>query len=280
MDLILATSPTDTYISFFLSRPTWDVWNLFLLGMARIVPIIAIAPFLGGKAIPDPVKIGFGIALTPLFLPFLIVHAQSGPLNVDIIFFLLLAKEALIGTLLGILIAMPFYYSQAAGTLIDHQRGSQSLQVTDPATQIQASPTGLLYNNVMIVTFFAIGGPILFFQGVYSSYQVLPADQFVDPALFSLDAPLWNTLLKYFTTLITISLQLSAPAVIAILMSDLFLGIANRMAPQVQISFLLWSLKAFIGILILWASWWLVISQMSSQGLTWIKSVNKLIETF
>ncbi|NGX54281.1 MAG: hypothetical protein K1000chlam4_01006, partial [Chlamydiae bacterium] len=138
----------------------------------------------------------------------------------------------------------------------------------------------VIYNNIMIVTFFAIGGPLLFFQGIYTSYQVLPADQFVDPALFNLDAPLCNTLMKYFTTLITVTLQLSAPAVIAILMSDLFLGIANRMTPQVQISFLLWSLKAFIGILILWAAWWLVISQMSTQGLTWIKTVNKLIETF
>src|SRR6185503_20374087 len=137
----------DTYFDYFTKQPLWQIWNLFLLGLARIVPIIAIAPFLGAKAISNPMKIFFGISITTIFMPFLIIHS-SVPLVVDIHFILLAFKEVLIGAMMGFIISIPFFYAQAAGGLIDHQRGAQSLQVTDPSTQTQSSPLGVLYGNM------------------------------------------------------------------------------------------------------------------------------------
>lgn len=268
----------DTYISFFLSRPPAEVWTIFLLALARIVPLVTLAPFLGGKILSDPMKIGFGIALTPIFLPPLLLEAHP-PTDINLIFFFLLIKELVIGAILGFLITIPFHFAQGAGTLIDHQGGSQSLQVFDPTLQSQATPTGILYNNVMIAAFFSIGGPILFFDAVLSSYKLIPADAFIGAAFFSKHAPLWHTTTKLITTLFTIVLQLSAPSVIAILLSDLFLGIANRMAPQVQISFLLWSLKAFLGLLALYLGWWLILKQMDIQGLAWTKMIYKMVSS-
>lgn len=274
---MIAASPTDTYLSFFLHRPLWDVWTLFLLGMARIVPIIALTPFLGGKVLPDPLKLGFGVALTPIFFPYILTHAE-GTILIDMHFVALLIKEVIIGSILGFLAAAPFFLVTDAGTLIDHQRGSQSLQVTDPTTQVQASPFGLLFNNLLVASFFTIGGPFIFFEAIYTSYQVVPADQFFNPEFFTMQNPLWTLVIKMINMMLTISLQLAAPSLIALLMSDLFLGIANRMAPQVQISFLLWSLKAYVGIGVLWAGWWLVYRQLENQGLSWIKMVSKLVE--
>lgn len=271
-------TPSDTYLSYVLSRPLSEVWNIFLLGLARIVPTIAITPFLGGKMLADPIKIGLSGLIVLIFLPFLIVHTQSA-LTFDVNFMFLLVKEVFIGSALGFIISVPFFYSQAAGALIDHQRGSQSLQVTDPSTQTQTSPTGTLYNNMMLVTFFMIGGPLLFFDAMFSSYSVIPADAFLPPEFFKLTNHFWLTLMRMFTTIVSISLQLSAPSIIAMLMSDLFLGIANRMAPQVQISFLLWSLKAFIGIALLWASWWLVLKQLNVLSGSWVKVFEKLVHS-
>lgn len=273
------TVPADTYLSYVLSKPLPDVWKIFLLGMARIVPTIAFAPFLGGKMLPNSIKLGFGGAIVFIFLPFLVVQ-HTHPINYDIVFMLLLVKEVVIGAILGILIAVPFYYSQGAGALIDHQRGSQSLQVMDPTTQMQTSPTGTLYNDMMLVIFFSIGGPLLFFDAVFSSYSILPFDTFLSAKFFDGNQPLWLALIDLLNIIVKISLQLSAPSLIAMLLSDLFLGIANRMAPQVQISFLLWSLKAFVGIAMLWAAWWLVLKQLDIEAYNWLKFfkviVNKL----
>lgn len=154
-------TPSDTYLSYVLSQPLSEVWKIFLLGMARVVPAIAMAPFFGQKLLPDAIKIGFGVAIVFIFLPFLVVHYKH-PVEMDVTFMLLLFKESVIGSLLGFMISIPFQYTQGAGALIDHQRGSQSLQVMDPSTQMQTSPTGTLFNNMMLVLFFYIGGPLLF----------------------------------------------------------------------------------------------------------------------
>jgi type III secretion protein T len=269
--------PTDSYFSYILSRPLPEVWKIFLLGMARVVPAIALAPFLGGKMLPDSVKLGFGVAIVFIFLPFLVVHHDQ-TIPFDSIFMLLLFKEAIIGSILGFLISIPFYYTQGAGALIDHQRGSQSLQVMDPTTQMQTSPIGTLFNDMMLVIFFFIGGPLLFFEAVFTSYSILPYDQFFPIAFFDGSRPLWITLIELTNMIVKLSLQLSAPALIAMLLSDLFLGIANRMAPQVQISFLLWSLKAFIGIAMVWIAWWLTLKQFDVQAASWLKTFNQLIQ--
>lgn len=267
---------SDTYLSFFLSRPPSEVWKVFLLGMARVVPTIALAPFLGGKLLPDTLKLGFGVAVVFIFLPFLVVqHTQ--PIQLDITFMLLLVKESLVGSLLGFFITIPFYYTQGAGALIDHQRGSQSLQVMDPSTQMQTSPTGTLFNNMMLVIFFSLGGPLLFFDAIFTSYSVLPFDQFIPPSFFDGTRPIWIATIAVCNTVVKLSLQLAAPAVIAMLLSDLFLGIANRMAPQVQISFLLWSFKAFVGIGMVWIAWWITLKQFEVQGLSWLKTFTQLI---
>ena len=263
-------TPTDDYVSYFTSHPLFEVLNLFLLGLGRIVPIIALAPFLGGKTISDPLKLLFGFAIVTIFLPYMVATATV-PLTFDIQFIFLLIKEIFIGTLLGFIIAIPFFYTSGAGALIDHQRGSESLQVMDPSTQTQSSPTGTLYNNMLLVIFFYIGAPLIFFDAIYTSYSLFPADQFLPAAFFTAKNPVWHTFIMMFHDVLKLGLQLAAPAVIAILMSDLFLGIANRMAPQVQISFLLWSMKAFLGILLLWAGWWLILRQMELHATNWLQ---------
>lgn len=253
------------------------MWKVFLLGMARVIPAIALSPFVGGKMLPDALKLGLGVLIVLIFLPFLVVQYHQ-PIATDMTFILLLVKESAIGALLGFLISIPFYYIQGAGALIDHQRGSQSLQVMDPTTQMQTSPFGTLFNDMMLVIFFYIGGPILFFDAILSSYSVLPYDQFLPPAFFDANRPLWTAIVEICNVVVRMSLQLSAPALIAMLLSDLFLGIANRMAPQVQISFLLWSLKAFVGIAMVWAAWWLTIKQFEVTGISWIKFFTKTIQ--
>lgn len=270
-------APADTYISYLLSRPPSEVWIIFLLTLARVVPPIAIAPFFGGKMLSDPIKVGLGIAVTFIFLPFMVVNTTV-TFQADFVFIMLMFKEVIIGSLLGFFIAVPFYYAQGAGALIDHQRGAQSLQVMDPSTQMQTSPTGTLYNNMLLVLFFAIGGPILFFDGLFTSFQLIPLDAFFPSSFFDLQHPFWVTMMGLCTTVVRIALQLAAPSVMAMLLSDLFLGIANRMAPQVQISFLLWSFKAFIGIAMLFLAWWLVIKQLDQQSLLWLKSYGRMVK--
>jgi type III secretion protein T len=270
---------TDDYLSLLLSLPNLQpttVLSLFFLTLARLLPIMVLAPFLGAKNVPMTIRMMFSVALVAIFLPQNLLKAsQEIPFGMLYIGFLV--KELLIGTILGFLATVPFFIAQMAGSLIDHQRGASSLQVTDPTTQSQTGPIGILYNYVLIAVFFSLNGPFLFFDGIASSYELIPADKLISPTLFSMQTPFWKQIFQLGEYTFNLATQISAPAVIGVLLTDSFLGIANRLAPQVQIVFLGMSLKSWIGIALMTASWGIVIQFMGKEAIGWIKTLNQLI---
>jgi len=61
-------------------------------------------------------------------------------------------------------------------------------------------------------------------------------------------------------------------------MAEMFLGIANRLAPQVQIVFLGISLKSWIGLALLAAAWYLIMTQLGKETLDWLKNIDLTIQ--
>ncbi|MFI5335033.1 MAG: EscT/YscT/HrcT family type III secretion system export apparatus protein [Chlamydiales bacterium] len=269
---------TSDYLSLILSMPQFppaSVLVFFLLAVMRVAPIVAIAPFLGSK-LPNTVKIGLAIALSALFLPHIMLTSHHAAVF-DVAFVGLACKELFLGFVIAFMVSIPFFIAQSAGVLIDFLRGSSSLGVTDPTTQTQVTPIGLLYNYVLIVLFFQIGGPFFLFEGVVQSYAVFPADGMIPAAFFNLKHPLWSALLHLLTSLTAISIQLAAPSLISILMAEMFLGIANRLAPQVQIAFLGMSIKSLLGIALLWTGWYFILKQMAKQTLAWLSNLTQIL---
>jgi type III secretion protein T len=273
-------SITDTYTDIFQALPQMapiTVLSILFLTLARILPIMTLVPFLGAKNLPMIVRMMFSLCLVVIFLPMNLCNAsiQIAP---GMTFIFLLLKELLLGTCIGLFASAPFFIAQIAGTLIDHSRGSSSLQVNDPTTQTQASPIGLLYNYVLIALFFSLGGPFLFFGGLADSYRLVPVDAWIHKDFFSSEFSFWKQSFSLAQNISSLSIQLASPALIGVLFTDLFLGIANRLAPQVQIVFLGMSLKSWIGIALLTGSWTLVIQVMGKESINWIKMIPKWFE--
>lgn len=244
----------------------------------RMAPIVSVAPFLGSR-LPGSVKIGLAIALTAIVLPQVISTSAKPPPTYDYTFLILCLKELLMGTILALMSTIPFYVAQSSGVLIDFLRGSSSFQVTNPFMQTEASPLGLLYNYVFVVLFYQINGPFIFLEGVYNSYRLIPADSYLSASFFVLQHPFWQVAMNLLTQFTALSIQLAAPSLVAILMTEMFLGIANRLAPQVQIAFLGVALKSLIGLALLWAGWFFILQQLAKQSLLWLQSLNQLLHT-
>jgi type III secretion protein T len=273
-------SDTDTYLSFFSKlsgNAPISAISLFFLGMMRIAPVISLAPFFGSKT-PAPVKMGLLIVLTVIFLPHMAVTSKT-MVGFDFNFILLCAKELFIGFILALFSSIPFFMAQSAGVTIDFLRGSSSLQVTDPFMQTQASDLGILYNLVLIVIFYQIDGPFYFFNALFDSYTLIPADGYMPLEFFSFTHPFWQTVWSCVNRVVAVGIQLAAPCLLAILMTEMFLGIANRLAPQVQIAFLGMSLKSLVGLGMLCAAWFFILQQMTKQTLLWLNDMNKIVHT-
>lgn len=277
MDTLTAT---DNYASLLLAFPNMEpatLLSLFFLTLARVVPIMVLAPFFGAKNVPRVIRMMFSITLVAIFLPQNVMLAH-GNIPMSGLFMGLLLKELLIGLILGFLATVPFYIAQMAGSLIDHQRGSSALQVTDPTTQSQTGPIGILYNYMLIAMFFSLNGPFLFLDGIATSYQIIPVDSMISATLFSVKTPFFKMAFGLFQKMMSLSIQLAAPGLIGILLTDMFLGIANRLAPQVQIVFLGISLKSWVGIALMTAAWAIIVKFMGKEAIDWFKQLNQLIQ--
>jgi type III secretion protein T len=252
------------------------LWRVILLTFIRIAVIVGLAPFLGAKIIPAVARAALALTLTLVFLPTVLFYTQMEPIS-DMAFVGYAAKEVFIGFILGFISAAPFYVVQSSGILIDYLRGSSMMTAQDPTMQAQSSPIGIMFNNYLIVLFYALEGPLLFFDAVTTSFQIFPVNQVISAKFFVLTNPFWQNALEFAGQIFTLSIELAAPPLLAILMAEVFLGIANRLAPQVQIAFLGMSLKSLLGLALLWSGWFFILRQMSHMSLDWISKLQKIV---
>lgn len=259
-------------------RAILPLLGTFLLGILRLAPVVSLAPFLGAK-LPSSLKIGLAVALALFMLPHLVATSHT-EFEMNYLFIGLALKELLIGLVLAVFTIVPFYMAQSAGTLIDYLRGSSSLMIQDPTMRTQVSPIGLLYNSTLIVLFFQLKGPFILINAIFDSYSIVPLDRWISPKLFSYNVPLWASVSSLLSKLLALALQLAAPSILAILMAEMFLGIANRLAPQVQIAFLGMPLKSLLGIALLFAGWFFIVQQMGNTTIHWFEDLSALIQTF
>lgn len=242
------------YVQLFLrsSHPEasgFSVLALCFLAAGRVAPIIVLTPFFGSRILPNPVKMVMTLLFVFMLLPKLVTTMQV-PLSFNIDLIVLLGRELLIGAIFGFFLGLPFLVVSSSGVFIDHQRGAASLMVNDPTIQNQSSPIGTLYNLMLICLFWAIQGPFRVLDILSQSYDILPIDSPSVPVFLHDRGFVHQTLLHIPYSFAAMSLQLAMPALLVILMTDTFLGIINRLAPQVQISFLGMGLKSWLALLV------------------------------
>ncbi len=276
---------SDAYLSLFLNSAlsqgnVLGPLTLLILFFARFLPIIALSPFFGARILPHPVKVMFAITMFVVFLPKLLVVTTT-PLTFDSFMLLLFVKEVFVGFVLGFIIGVPFMIVQNAGIIIDHQRGGASLMVNDPTIQNQSSPLGTLFNFILIVIFYMLDGPFLFIDAIITSYEVIPPDQFFSRSFFASDSAFWNPqMFDLLNKMMVITIRLASPALITILMTDVFLGIANRLAPQVQITFLGMPLKSLLALAIVFFGWQLFTDELGHEVYYWLNYINNTLKIF
>lgn len=220
------------------------------LSFARLVSFFSIVPFFGGAAVPARVKVATAMSLVVILYPSLEAAAPAGqPLNFGPLGFIaLLAKEVLVGFTLGFIASLVFEAVQVAGRIADFQRGSTMSELYAPQIQSRVSELGQFKLQLAIVLFIAVGAHRLFIGALLQSFDFIPALGF--PNIAAGWSPAAELIVKMTAGVFSIGLQLAAPVLIALLLTDLFFGIINRVAPQVNVFFLSMPVKMLVGIII------------------------------
>jgi flagellar biosynthetic protein FliR len=222
-----------------------DALQLFALGFARWAPVTSLTPFLGGRLVPGTVRIGLAFMLALWVVPGTSA-ASAAPLAISsIAFYALLLKELLVGFVLAFSASLVFWAAEMGGRFIDNVRGTTTANLLIPQVSTQSSLLGDFYFQLFVVLYVIAGGHRWFLGAVFRSYEAVPP---LAPGLRT--AGLARDFIAATADLLVVALQIMAPALIVLMLMDLMLGVANRMAPQLDVFFISLSLQASVGALV------------------------------
>ncbi|MEN3258023.1 type III secretion system export apparatus subunit SctT [Sodalis endosymbiont of Spalangia cameroni] len=207
---------------------------------ARITPMFFLLPFFSGSIVSitvrTPVIFFVGAALWPY--SFDAMASLEGAHMLEIVL-----REAAIGLLLAILLALPFWVMHGLGALIDYQRGALLSSAYDPISGVDTSELANLFNLFFAAVFLQGGGLTLLLEVFVGSYQLCDPLQPCLPSLGKM-----TTLLETMTTRI---LVLSSPVLAALLLIEILLGMLSRFAPQMNAFAIALTLKSGVTFLIM-----------------------------
>ena len=217
-----------------------------VLAMARIGGAFAICPALTDAMIPGTARRAAVLGMSLLAVPVVLGTMPPGEPNVWL-FAAAAAKEALIGFLIGVFAAVPFWIAENVGNFIDNQRGATMGEVYSPLSGAQVSTLGIFFTQIVSTIFFVGGAVFVLLGALYRSYAIWP----VFTASFGFGSAAPVEILGAVDAMLKTTVIISAPIVIVMFLATVGLGLVNRTAPQLNVFFLSMPVKSALGIALL-----------------------------
>jgi len=216
----------------------------FGLAIARALGLLLLLPISTRLGLTGTHRTAVAAAMGLPLVPMLASQLAAAPVGGGLLL-LLAAKETFIGLLLGLLFSAPFWIAEAAGELVDQQRGSRgNNSLPDPSGGEQVGPTGTLLVLTLLTVFFVLGGLRWLIDGLYASYAIWPAFD-IAPRLAP-DAG--RQMLHVLDSILGAGFLLALPLVGAMLLAELALALVSRFVPSLNVFDLAMAVKGLVQV--------------------------------
>ncbi|MDZ7386525.1 MAG: flagellar biosynthetic protein FliR [candidate division KSB1 bacterium] len=214
------------------------------VALARIATVVALYPVFGHQNVPPATKIGLSLFLTAVLFPVLRGLQVELPTQVMPLL-LVLAKEVLIGMCIGFVAAMVFAGVELGGSLVGMEMGMAIVTTADPQTREQASLIGQAQQLVALLLFLAIDGHHFLLRALAHSFESVPL------LGGSLQGGLVEKVVRMAGAIFSAGVRISAPGIVALLLTSVALGVLARTVPQMNVFFAALPANIAIGLLVL-----------------------------
>ena len=220
--------------------------QLFFLLFVRVFAMLQFAPLLSSGSIPSLAKVALSLLAASLVFPMV---EESGYLISDtgLAYAFLAVGEAMIGIIMGFMLALVYAAFQTAGQMFSLQMGFGASQVFDPLAQIEIPLLGQFLNLVaMFVFVFTAGFQKIFLTGVYYSFQAVRASDLV-----LLREDILLTMLRGLSALFENALIISFPILGTLFLVQVVMGLLAKAAPQMNLLMLGFPLSIGVAFIIM-----------------------------
>lgn len=229
-----------------------SAWSspVFLLILCRLGGLFLSAPIFAGSHLPAPFKAGLAISLAVGFYPLLGVsafparHVESWSLLLTIV------GEVVVGVVIGLAARLLFVGVSLAGELAGIQMGLGIANVVDPQFPQQASVVAQFMELITVLTFLTLQGHHAFLEAVWASFESIPPGAFSGAAASGAA----SILVALFGKSMVLALKLSSPIMVAVLVTNVAIGLLARAVPQLNFFAFGLTLTFIVGLLALLVS--------------------------
>jgi type III secretory pathway component EscT len=213
--------------------------TIALLVALRVAPTTILAPWIALRGSPPALRAALLALLTAALYPHAEAATPTLPSDLASLFAIGL-RELALGTMIAIACALPLHALGESGRLVDVLRGAQG-EASGPSGE-RTSPLGALQLLLGSSLFLAAGGHRLVLAAMAEGLRTMP------PGSASLGESALLEIGRALTQTLTIAVAFAAPALLALVATDVSLGLVARSAPQIPIHFAGMPVRAAVGI--------------------------------
>lgn len=216
----------------------------FTFVLARVGGLVLTAPIFSSRALPWKIRIFLSVALALVIAPIELSMPLATPANLAD-YAVAVAGELLIGLVLGIGVMVLLSGAQVAGQMISQMSGLSVADVFNPTFDEEAPVLANLLQMVALAVFVAIGGHRLLVGALLDTYASIPLGRGELP--LSLGKLVPTLLAECFS----LAVRGAAPAIVALLLATIALGLVGRTIPQMNVMAIGFNLNVLVTFLAL-----------------------------
>lgn len=218
--------------------------EFYLLVLIRVSSFVMTAPFLGYRSVPTRVKAGISVFLSLVVINVVPVVSlsYSGILG----FSALVLEEFMVGAVLGFMCNLCFYIVSFAGQLMDIEMGLSMASMFDPATNIQVTITGNIYNYFLMLMFVVTNTHYYIIRAIIDCFRYFNVGEEIIRTNV-----LKNIMVDFMGNFFLIAVRIFLPMFCCMLLINVVLGVLSKAAPQMNMFAVGIQIKVVVGLIIL-----------------------------
>lgn len=214
---------------------------LFVLVLSRVSGLVMIAPVYGSADVPMRLRALFTLALTLLVAP-LQMDVSPPAVTTLLDFSTYVGIELALGFVLGLGIWIHLQAFQLAGQIISQASGLSLADVFLPNLDTSIPIMSHLLDLCALAIFVTLGGHRLAMEGFLGTFAAIP------PGHGGLGPEIVQTLTTLLGQSFQLGVRVAAPALAALLLATVILGLIGRTLPQLNVMALGFGLNAMLAL--------------------------------
>lgn len=227
-------------------QPVGDFYTAFgvcLLAFVRIVLIFRQAPILGSNHMKNQIKIGLAATMAIVAFPNLPIPPDF-PTEIRG-FIMCILSQVVVGLAIGFVSYLVMAAAQFGGEMMDIQMGLSAAATMDPSSGGTSKLLMRLNFYIAMLLYLGTNSHHDFLRALYHSFEVIPVTK------YNVNGHLIQLFIDHTEDIFLIGLQIAAPPLATLFITQIAMGLLARVAPQMNVFMLSFPVNIGVGMMML-----------------------------